>query len=155
MGAAAPGSGPSDGPDADGEHSLAATNSPWLTQQTFDAEMLPSAFATTGVEQPLPPPPEEVATGPSKGGNALMTVGLAVAAVALIGVIVYFAMADSGHSEDPTKVNVEQRDYADAPQSSATSAPSVSAKPRPVRVIRKAPPPPPPPAKAEDIYEDL
>ena len=117
--------------------------------------MLPSANVlqpSRPEEQPPPPPPPEP-VGNSHGSRMAMTIGLAIAAVALIGTIVYFMVSGGSSSEDPTDVKVgsEQVDYGDEPTAAATATASAKPKvaPRP-RFKPKAKP------KAdEDIYEDL
>ena len=171
--AAAPVSGPTEAPveqaapaTSDGaapatshgedEHPLAATNSPWLAaEQKLDAAVLPSAFHTT-MDQPSPVAvPEAVAETSGGGSRMVMTVGLGVAAVALIAAVAYFAMSSRDKSHDPTNVDMEQREYTEAADTATASAKPVEL-PEPVQPIKRpvktqAPVKKPP----EDIYEGL
>lgn len=146
---------PASPPEAAGEVDLAATNSPWSAEKRFEADVLPSAnVLKSGAPEAAPAPPPPVETG-SGGSRTLMTVILAVAAVGLVGAIVYFAVTKRSGDDDPASVNVgtEQREYADdpAPSATATAAPAPKPKPRPVFK-------PQPKAKKKasgDIYDDL
>ena len=142
----------------DGEHPLAATNSPWT--QTSDgtgppvplppADALPSAQLPSAQAVPAADEPDvEPAVAPveAHGSRTLMTVGLAIAAVALIALVAYFMTSSDDVSDDPTSVGgVEQRDYGDDPPpttATATAAPAPRPVPRPV----------PTPSGQDDIYE--
>ncbi len=155
------------------EHPLAATNSPWTAAEKVDADELPSAdfLPSAQVQVSAAPPAPAVAEERTGGSRTLMTMGLLVAALALVGAVVYFTMIDRKRSgpEDPAKVKVgtEQRDYdmdtdGPAPGTSSTvdAAPEPSPAPRPVivpKVIPKSTAPKPPPTRksAEDIYDGL
>ena len=85
----------------------------------------------------------------SSSSRTLMTVGLAIAAIALIALVAYFMTSSGDVSDDPTSVGgVEQRDYGDepppTPTATATAAPAPRPVPRPVA---------PKPSNPEDIYE--
>lgn len=157
----------------DDEHPLAATNSPWTAEDSVKAEDLPSAdfLPSAQVSQAPEPAPLPAAEKESSGGSrTLMTVGLAVAAIALIGAVAYFTIIDQkSSSDDPAKVNVgsEQREY-DMDDDRKKSEPKPSAtpevkpkppppKPKPVVVPKTIPKPrvPTPRKKPEDIYDGL
>jgi hypothetical protein len=138
-------------PAASDPGAYGAANSPWSANRSIDADVLPSANVlqpTSAAAAPPPSPP--IAARP--GSRAAMTIGLAVAAVALIALVIYFVMLERGSEVDPDDVNVgsEQRDYGDepAPTASATGAPSA---PKPVAKPPPAKPKPPP----DDVYDGL
>ncbi len=86
-----------------------------------------------------------------------MTVVLAIAALALIGAVVYFTMIEPSHSDDPEDVTAgqQQRDYEPVADPTATASATTSSK-RPI--IRRTGAWPKPKIKAnkpDDPYEDL
>jgi hypothetical protein len=166
----APSADPASGPPGAraGDHPLATTNSPWEQTKTAadlapPAEMLPSAQIIS--QAPTPEPAPVVSPAVRSGSSRLaMTIGLAVAAVALIATVVYLTMMEGPDESAPAdiKVGAEQREYGDDP---VRTPPVETAKPTAKPV---APPPPQPQIKqptvpvkpnprkaAEDVYEDL
>jgi hypothetical protein len=141
------------------DHPLATTNSPWSAEKKVDADVLPSAMvAIPAVPVKPSAAPAPVAEEPrSRSG---MTILMAVAALGLIGALVYFFVIDrKSNPNDPAKVNVgtEQRDYdmgegpAPVASASATEAPPPP-KPPPPKILPK-PVVKPPPTQPPDIYE--
>jgi hypothetical protein len=127
--------------------------SPWLQSQTVAADLLPSA--AINIPTAKAPEPAAAPVAPAEGGSRTgMTIGLVVAALALIGAIVYFAVAGKRKTDDTANVKAgPQKEYDMS--ASATATASETAKP---------PPPPPPPVvkpqvkqqkKGGDIYDDL
>jgi hypothetical protein len=84
-----------------------------------------------------------------------MTVGLAVAVIALIATVVYLTVTDKGAPDDPAnvKVGAEQNEYGDEP--APTPTPSQTAAPTKPPVPIPRPVPKTKPKAPEDIYEDL
>jgi hypothetical protein len=140
-----------------GEHPLATTNSPWSQEQKLSADVLPSASVLAPQEAEPAPPPPPVAPEAAPHSRTAMTIGLAVAAVALIMAVVYFTVSESDKGDDPANVKVgsEQREYGDEPVPAPTTSdePQVAPKPpSPPPVLPKALPKPKP---KEDIYENI
>ncbi len=142
----------------EGDHPLAVTSSPWETTSNVDAELLPSA-AVLQAAAPAPEAPPvdsgEVASA-SSSSRLGMTIGLAIAAVALVAAVVYFLVTETGAGDDPADVKVgsEQQEYGDDPAPTATaSAPAPKPKPKPI--YRPPSKPKPKDDKPEDIYENL
>lgn len=134
------------------------TSSPWETTSNVDAELLPSAAVLQAASPVAEAPPVDSAKDDGKADSSRlgMTIALAIAALALVGAVVYFLVFDSASGDDPADVKVgsEQRDYGDEPVPTATAS-AVAPKPKPKPVYR---PPPKPKVKKgdrEDIYEDL
>src|SRR5690606_15049675 len=120
------------------------------------ADVLPSASVLAPPEaEPAPPPPPVEPEGGAHSRTA-MTIGLAVAVLALIAAVVYFTVSESDKSDDPANVKVgsEQRDYGDEPLPEPTATEEPKAAPKPI-----APPPmpkaPPKPKAPVDIYENI
>ncbi len=135
---------------------MAVTSSPWETTSNVDADLLPSA-AVLQAAAPVPetPPAESGKDVAESSGSRLgMTIGLAVAAVALVVAVVYFIVMDKASADDPADVKVgsEQREYGDDPIPTATAS---APKPKPKPVYRPPPKPKPKKNEVEDIYEDL
>ena len=149
---------------ASGEHPLAITNSPWSQETKPDPDLLPSADVLPSALVPASPPvaeplPVSSVAPPQRSNRVLMTVGLAVAVVALIATVVLLTMSSKSGPDDPAnvKVGAEQRDYADDPTPTAAPSKATAAPVKRPVVIPKpvAPKTTAKPKKPEDIYEDL
>jgi hypothetical protein len=73
-----------------------------------------------------------------------------VAALALVGAIIYLVVSKGPASDDPTDVKVgsEQREYGDDPMPTSTATATAEPKPAPKKGVVV-----PKPKSGEDIYE--
>jgi len=145
---------------------LAATVSRWSSQDTAPAaDLLPSAALPSAQISQSPPavaPAPAVPAATSGRSRTVMTIGLAVAAVALVATVVYLTMSQSSSVDDPTdvKLGAEQREYGDDPEPAKTA----TARPTAPKAVPRVPfkfkkpttsPKPTPRKEPEDIYDDL
>lgn len=147
------------------------TNSPWLQNPSVPPPAtLPSANASyhPSTDSPSAAIPHHGGTAPtgataadheSRGARGSLTLLLSLAAIGLVGAIVYVAIGGKDKSDDPADVAAgrSQREYdlaAATPSASASTSASAAPKPRFVAPTRPSPPPPPPKPKG-DIYDDL
>ncbi|MBI4702083.1 MAG: hypothetical protein HY744_13185 [Deltaproteobacteria bacterium] len=130
-----------------------AAASPWSAERKLDAELLPSAsFALTAapvVQPAVALAPQGPLAAVSERSRAMFIAGLVVAAVALVGVIVYLATRPSTRSDDPTSVHARgnQVDIEDAPAASPAASASTLRPTQPAVRTR-------PKSEPEDIYGD-
>ena len=136
-----------------GEHPLAATDSPWSSAHTVDDDVLPSSAMLSPPSDASASVPAAAIQSENKGSRGGITIVLAVAALALVAAVAYFAFnKDTPGAGEPADVNVgnEQTDYGDQPLPSAKPKPKPkpSAKPSAKPVVRPLPPPPRPTSAA-------
>ncbi|MBI4952733.1 MAG: hypothetical protein HY908_11920, partial [Myxococcales bacterium] len=153
------GAGPAPSPpaaDAGGVPPEGTGPSPWFREQRVDLAMLPSANMNLA---PPPAAPGGVAPVPAvvvppRSTSPLLYVALGIAAVALIGVIVYLAVGGrKGGDSDPESVRLAGKQVSieeAAASASATATQSASAAPPPRPYV----PPPKPTKRPDDIYTD-
>ncbi|MGK3968922.1 hypothetical protein WMF38_37020 [Sorangium sp. So ce118] len=144
-GAAAPAA-----PQAPGgwDGAAAPAESPWATTSArLEMPVLPSTFVQERAEPQKPAP---VTPPRREGGRTLiivLSVVLAVALLALVGITLWQSMGGGGPiSIDYTEPPPTTAETASAPAASAPEAPSATAVPRPVARPRP---------KSEDIYDEV
>ncbi|WP_438015986.1 hypothetical protein WMF18_34825 [Sorangium sp. So ce315] len=125
-----------------------AAESPWATTSArLEMPALPSTFVQ---ERPEPQKPSAVTAPRREGGRTLivvLSVILAVALLALVGITVWQGMGGGGPiSIDYTEPPPTTAETASAPVVSAPEAPSATAAPRPA--VRPRP-------KPADVYDEV
>ncbi|WP_437777754.1 hypothetical protein [Sorangium sp. So ce1097] len=125
-----------------------AAESPWATTSArLEMPALPSTFVQ---ERPEPQKPSAVTAPRREGGRTIivvLSVILAVALLALVGITVWQGMGGGGPiSIDYTEPPPTTAETASAPVVSAPEAPSATAAPRPAARPRP---------KAADVYDEV